>query len=182
MNTHSNSDAHLNDAKIENPDTGYDRTDLSATGVLGFLVGLAIVMLLIHIVLWGMYRYLDHYQASVQPRVNPLQTVHDTRRLQDPVGQFPSPRLQADPVLDLERYRAQQDYLLSTYGQSSATGGGSRIPIERAMDLLVQQGLPTRPQGKPGGAGNPSSDGTGTPPAAAGKHQQTGGQAKNPAQ
>jgi len=180
MNTNSNSDPHLNDAQIENPETGYDRTDLSATGVLGFLVGLAIVLLLIHIVLWGMYRYLDRYQASVQPRVNPLQTVHDTRRSQDTLGEFPLPRLQPDPVLDLERYRTQQDYLLSTYGQSSAPGGGSRIPIERAMDLLVQQGLPTRPQA--GGAAKPSSGAGGTPPGAAGRDGQSSGQAKNPAQ
>ncbi len=160
MNTHSN-----NEARLENPETGYDRTDLSATGVLGFLVGLAIVMLLIHIVLWGMFRYLDRSQAAGQPPVNPLQTVHPSSSAQQSVEQFPLPRLQADPVAEMNRYRAQQDFLLNSYGQSSAPGGASRIPIERAMDLLVQQGLPTQPSS---GAASSGAAGAG------------GGQARNP--
>jgi hypothetical protein len=176
MNTHNNNDAHL-----ENPDTGYDRTDLSATGVLGFLVGLALVMLLIHIVLWGMYRYLDHYQANRQPRLSPLQTVHAEGRAHESVERFPLPRLQADPVADLNKYRFQQDYLLGSYGQSSAPGGAVRIPIERAMDLLVQQGLPTRPQAAAPDTGNPALGASAARAAAPGE-KQANSERKKPAQ
>jgi hypothetical protein len=139
MNTSSNN-PHL-----EHPEAGYERQDLSATGVLGFLVGLAITMVLIHLVLWGMYRYLDHYQSATQPALSPLQNVHPDQPDARTVQQFPLPRLQADPVADMNKFRAEEDAVLNSYGPSPAQSGASRIPIERAMDVLAQRGLPTRP-------------------------------------
>jgi hypothetical protein len=151
MNMSSNNEAHL-----EHPEATYERTDLSATGVLGFLVGLAITLALIHLVLWGMYRYLDHYQTRSQPRLSPLQNVHPDQPDSRTVQQFPLPRLQPDPVADLNKFRAQQDAILSSYGPSSAQAGAVRIPIERAIDMLAQRGLPTRPEAGGVGQGNPA--------------------------
>jgi hypothetical protein len=145
-----------NNAHLEHAGSGYEREDLSAAGVLGFLVGLAITLGLIHLVLWGMYRYLDNYQARSAPRLSPLQNVHPDQPDRRAVEQFPLPRLQADPVADMNKFRAQEDAVLSSSGPSVAQSGASRIPIERAMDILAERGLPTRPQAGGASQGNPA--------------------------
>jgi len=46
----------------------------------------------------------------------------------------------------LNKIRGREDGLLNSYGWVDEKAGTVRIPIERAMDLLVQRGLPVRPQ------------------------------------
>ena len=41
----------------------------------------------------------------------------------------------------------EEEKTLYSYGWVDEKAGTVRIPIERAMDLLVQRGLPVRPQG-----------------------------------
>ena len=56
--------------------------------------------------------------------------------------EFPAPRLQENPLLDLQQLRAHEDSVLSTYGWSDRKAGLVRVPIEQAMSLLLQKGLP----------------------------------------
>ncbi len=56
----------------------------------------------------------------------------------------PEPRLQPAPENDLQDYLENQHTELNTYGWVDRSNGIVRIPIERAMQLLLQQGLPTR--------------------------------------
>lgn len=56
----------------------------------------------------------------------------------------PEPRLQPKPEVDLQRYLDEEKTELDTYGWVDRQSGVVRIPIERAMQLLVQQGLPVR--------------------------------------
>src|SRR5207247_7461652 len=52
------------------------------------------------------------------------------------------PRLQVNPQADWQRVRATDEARLSSYGQDA--GGAVRIPIDRAIDLVAQRGLPAR--------------------------------------
>lgn len=54
------------------------------------------------------------------------------------------PALQARPQDDYKAFRAQQDDVLSTYGWVSKQQGIVHIPIERAMEIIIQRGLPAR--------------------------------------
>jgi hypothetical protein len=56
----------------------------------------------------------------------------------------PEPRLQPMPQLDLQHYLDEQNAELNTYSWVDRQAGIVRIPIERAMQLLLQQGLPAR--------------------------------------
>lgn len=56
----------------------------------------------------------------------------------------PEPRLQPKPEVDLQRYLDEEKNELDTYGWIDRPTGVVRIPIERAMQLLLQQGLPVR--------------------------------------
>lgn len=58
----------------------------------------------------------------------------------------PSPRLQVSPPADLRKLRQAEDIFLNSYGWVDQKSGKVRIPIARAMDLIVERGLPTRDQ------------------------------------
>ena len=57
----------------------------------------------------------------------------------------PGPNLQVDPRQQLLDLRADEERMLTTYGWVDETHGLVRVPIDRAMDLIVEQGLPTPP-------------------------------------
>jgi hypothetical protein len=56
----------------------------------------------------------------------------------------PGLRLQTDAPLDLKNYRDGQNKLLSGYGWVDKQSGVVRIPVDRAMQLLLQKGYPVR--------------------------------------
>lgn len=64
---------------------------------------------------------------------------------------FPEPHLQIKPAQELQKLRAEEDDVLSSYAWVDRANGIVRIPIERAIDLLVERGLPARDT-KPGGS------------------------------
>ena len=55
---------------------------------------------------------------------------------------FPAPALQPNPVVDLQHMRQHEDSVLTTYAWSDRKEGLVRVPIDKAMALLLQQGLP----------------------------------------
>ena len=57
----------------------------------------------------------------------------------------PNPKLQVAPRTELESYREIDKQELDTYGWVDKHNGVVRIPIDRAMDLVLQRGLPARP-------------------------------------
>ena len=50
----------------------------------------------------------------------------------------PQPRLQSRPAVDLAAERAREQALLDSYGWVDRDAGVARIPVERAMELLVR--------------------------------------------
>ncbi len=146
--SNGDSEGKLHDENVENPEVFYERRDLSARGVLGFLIGLGLTGLLIHIVLWGMYSYLDNFHEKRQPAPTPLVLVHNAGRGSNvsaaDVEKFPTPRLEVDEHSDLAAERKREQSLLYNEGVDPTTGV-VHISIDRAMNLLAQQGLPTRP-------------------------------------
>jgi hypothetical protein len=59
---------------------------------------------------------------------------------------FPSPRLQTDDGnQEIADMHAKEDLLLENYSYVDRGKGTVRIPIERAMELIAQRGLPVAP-------------------------------------
>lgn len=54
----------------------------------------------------------------------------------------PGPRLQDAPRSEAEELRRRHERLLGSYGRSAP--GFARVPIERAMELLLEDGLPVQ--------------------------------------
>lgn len=66
----------------------------------------------------------------------------------------PGPRLQVNAQEDLHDYLQEQQQTLDSYGWVDQGAGVVRIPIDRAMDMVLERGLPTRgAEGGPGAGG-----------------------------
>jgi hypothetical protein len=134
--------------ELRHPETEFEREDLSAGGILGFLVGLAITGFVIHIILVGMYAYLDQYQKKHEPAGSPLVTRAPKEDMRGPTpevaNRFPLPRLEVNERSQLYDFRRKEEDTLNTYGVDPKTGV-VHIPIDRAMQLLAQRGLPVAP-------------------------------------
>jgi hypothetical protein len=139
------------EAHIDGPhqEADFERQDLAPKPILIFLIALAVGCVVVAIVLKGMYSYLDVYENNHEPVQSPLvqQTTADTRTvLSGDITKFPQPRLETDERREINDFREQEDETLNSYGWVDQQAGVVRIPIDRAMQLLVQRGLPSRPQ------------------------------------
>jgi hypothetical protein len=127
----------------------FEREDLAAKSIFSFLAGLAVVCLLVYFLLKGMYAVLDAYEKAHQPQQGPLvqQTKADTRIVvPGDIAKFPQPRLESNERLEINDFRMQEEKILNSYGWIDQQAGMVRIPIDRAMELVAQRGLPTQPQ------------------------------------
>ena len=71
----------------------------------------------------------------------------EQQQLQQLTRAFPTPRLQDDDGnQDTADLHAREDLLLDNYSWVDRSKGTVRIPIERAMELIAQRGLPVQQQ------------------------------------
>jgi hypothetical protein len=115
----------------ETRDVNFRPIIVSGIGLILLLVGSVLLMRLV-------FGFLAEREARLSPPANPLAKSFGR---QVP----PEPRLQADPRQDLLDMRAQENATLSSYGWVDRKNGIVRLPIARAMELLAQRGLPSRP-------------------------------------
>jgi hypothetical protein len=142
------------ETKPEAAHGAYEHQDLQPSGVLYFFLAIGVVTILCIFGLRGLYAYLDRYVKTGQPAVSPLVTnvPADTRHVPPgyPQTVFPSPKLEEDERGQLNDILTNEEKTLYTYGWVDEKAGVAHIPIDRAMDLIVQRGLPVRPQGATG--------------------------------
>ena len=132
---------------------GYEHQDIGVAPVVYFLLALIVAGLMVFFIVDGMYGYLERRSNAEQTPVSPLVTnaPTDTRHLssdyRDYLKQnFPAPQLEIDERNQLDKIRTDEAQTLSTYDWIDQKAGTVRIPIDRAMDLIAQRGLPVRTQ------------------------------------
>jgi len=123
------------------PQSHHEERDVNIRAILAFGAGLIAVAIVIHVLVWLLFMYFNAREAAQPPAEYPLAT-EQKRRLP------PEPRLQTNPREDLRELRAGEDELLTTYGWVDRNVGVVRIPIDEAMKLVIQRGLPARPEVK----------------------------------
>jgi len=146
------SEENLNHA--QRPAESFEHEDLSPLGVFYFLGGLAIVGITIYFILAGMYRFLDSYDRRHQPAANPMAVktgvnpnVMTPSEIQQQIGKtFPKPVLEYSERTQFIQELENEDKALESYDWVDQNAGIVRIPIEQAMDLVAQRGLPVIPE------------------------------------
>ena len=118
------------------PRGGHEATKVPLKGVLWCVAGFIATAVIIHLCLIGYGALLGAHDKS-------FGRVYQIRPKQVP--QYPAPALQVKPQVDLQTYRARAEHDLNSYGWIDQAHGVVKIPIERAMNLLLARGLPVRP-------------------------------------
>ena len=114
---------------------GHETSDVAIRGIVRFGIGLAVATVVVQVAMWGLFRVLQRRENRVDVPV-PAMVAASLRRTP------PEPRLEANPLEPRRRMRAREDAVLTTYGWVDRQTGVARIPIGRAMELLVENGLP----------------------------------------
>jgi hypothetical protein len=125
---------------LEHPEN-HEKSDANITAVLGFGAGLFAVIVAVCLIILGLFGFFDRREGVQAPSEYPLAAAQGQRVP-------PEPRLQTDPRQDLANLRAKEDEQLGSYGWVDKNAGVVRIPIDAAMRLTLERGLPAR-QGKP---------------------------------
>jgi hypothetical protein len=116
------------------------------------VAGLFVVLVLVDVVV---HFILVDFRKSPAPSDRYSGTI---RADQARAAQSPFPKLQVSPAVDLAKFRTEEAAALDNYGWVDKDKGIVRIPIDRAMDLVLQRGLPARQPGQPGKAGPSTFD------------------------
>ena len=153
---------HTNYDPLRNPQVDYERADLSARGILWFLIGLFITGVFIELVLWGMFHFMARSQALFpQTPMNPMRQAQQVPPaasgsrsvLQNTpavnLDIFPEPRLQTYDAGEMSRYVNSEQELLNPKQPFADPSGAIHIPVSLAMQLIVERGLPVRPNSPP---------------------------------
>jgi len=111
---------------------GYEKTDAHVPTINWFLFGLFALIGVSMLAMWAMHAFLARQEEKA-----PAPTLMEAQRVLPPV-----PRLQVSNTRDLAELSAHEARTLSTYGWLDKETGSVRIPVERAMELVAQRGLP----------------------------------------
>ncbi len=122
------------DNNSENRQRGYEDSDVSIGRLVAFAAGVVGLVVLGVLGSAVVFRFFVRHQP-LGPPASPFENVRTLP---------PSPRLQTNAPLDLKEYLAGEDKTLDSYGWVDQKAGIVRIPIDRAITLLLQKGLPIR--------------------------------------
>ena len=149
---------------IKNVDVTHEVSDVHISGIAKFVVALSILMIGSFLLVWGMFRVFD--ARIKEPQRSPM-ALSDKERLP------PEPRLQGapgfgeglektattesgaiagagrnqpkSPLWEIKAVRDQWNDVLE-HGPIDKDGKRYGMPIERAKEEILRQGLPARPQ------------------------------------
>ncbi len=157
MTSHdSNGKAHVTEtpdvSHIKNVDVTYEHSDISIGGVLKFIIGLTVMAIVVHLLVWGMFKTLNSQEAKNDPPPAPM-ALSETERLP------PEPRLQTakgysveGQNLELKEPEAELKVVQQKWkdalekGPVDDKGQHYGMPIEEAKKKIVEEGLPARKQ------------------------------------
>ena len=127
------------------PGTTYEHSDIDPAVGYKFAIWLAVAMILSGGIVYGTFWFFDRQQrtADLAAQQFPLAAgKHEDTR--------PLPHLQTQPFKDIYKLHLGENEKLESYAWVDKEAGVTRIPIERAMELMLEKGYPARTSGADG--------------------------------
>jgi len=116
------------------PDVRYENTDVSSRNVVLLGAGILVGAWLFVWLLYYFFAFLVHYRTEAGPP--------PAVRAQGRTLLPPEPRIQESPRVDLQELRASEEGQLQHYGWVDRAHGIVSLPIDRAIALTAQRGIP----------------------------------------
>ena len=138
-------------------DTKHARVGLPVEGdgvsyrAIGWFLGVLVVTVVVcQVLVWGLFRFTVAYRLN-RPEVvrAPLampagEPTLESGRVVTGLESEPQPALLVSEPLVLDAFRQREETELHSYGWVNQGTGIVRLPIDRAKELLLERGLPTR--------------------------------------
>jgi len=109
--------------------------DVNIRAVLSFGFWLAVALIASAAAMLILLRVLEKKERAEDRKLSPMVAASLARTP-------PEPRLEPYPLAPRAKLRAEEEEILTTYGWVDKDRGLVRVPIDRAMELLVERGLP----------------------------------------
>lgn len=118
-----------------NPAVAHEHTDADARAITQFGIALTFFLIVSQLLLWWLFSSFSEREQKLSP---PVPAIVKMQAPREP----PEPRLQPNPQLDMKKMLQEENQILTQYGSVDPDRGIVRIPVERAIDIAAQQGLP----------------------------------------
>lgn len=126
------------------PGAQYEHTDIDTSVGYQFAMWLAVAMLISVAIVYGAFWFFENQSQAADAAAQKYPLAVGQQRIP------PVPNLQMQPFKDIYVLHEGEAQKLGTYGWVDKQGGVVRVPIDRAMELLLQRGLPARADGGDG--------------------------------
>ncbi len=124
----------MNEKEIINADVKYAPEDVSGKWLGAIGVFIVITAIILPFLLWGLYGHLkaSYGHGAAIPEAKNLEKF----------DQPPAPDLKPRPVENYREFRRAESEKLNDYGWVDKEKGIVHIPIEQAMQMIANKGLP----------------------------------------
>ena len=144
MSTNEHASEHDLEYGPTPPGAQHEHTDIDTSVGYKFALWLAVAMAISVVIVYGAFWFFEGQTkgADATAQKYPLA-----------VGQAktpPAPNLQTQPFKDVYLLRKGEAEKLTSYGWVDKEGGITRVPIDRAMEVMLQRGFPARADGGDG--------------------------------
>lgn len=112
----------------DTPPSLYERQDVTVRGI-AIAAAIVIVTFAAAMLLTGLVLRLGEGGQAERP-------------LQPQAPAIPAPRLQEQPQQDLQAFKTARNVRLTSYGWVDRRAGIAHIPIDRAMRIVIDRGIP----------------------------------------
>ena len=113
-------------------------SEIHVKGIFGAVVGLALLVAVSFAAMFTFSKVLKSQSIARDPAPLPVAEANQPR---------PRPRaaLQADPTADMTKFAKEEEAALRSYAWVDRAGGVARIPVDRALEIVAERGLPIPP-------------------------------------
>jgi hypothetical protein len=144
MSTEHHNKGQSGDQPHTHTDVAFESSDIETRTILAYMFYLALAVVAIFVVSVFIFRFTTKMAADSD---TPMAPVHRNVGATMP----PEPRLQGvpghtnDPQLDLRDKKEADEEANEKYDWTDKQAGIARIPVEEAMKVIVEKGLPAVP-------------------------------------
>lgn len=124
------------------PGPAYETRDASLRGILLASVALVLLCVAAALLASGLFGSLERAEQARQRAPHPMAERGEPA---------PGPQLLANPARALAQYQREQRERVESYAWIDADAGVVRLPLERALELVLEEGLPSRTPASPEG-------------------------------
>ncbi len=142
----------------ESLERGFDARQTRIAGLVWFVVIFVSVLAVIHVAVWYTFKSVAAIERGDSAEVSPVAGAPEWRG----AGLQPSLSHNALPWEDLRALRRADRARLEGYGWVDRKAGVGHIPIEAAMELILQRGLPKAAAGSGAAARSATAESAGS--------------------